>query len=208
LIFNTATKAGKYKNVIHILAICCFAILGIYFNTKDMLLPYHMQTSLLAIPIMYVGYWLKNNLEKVKKYFGVIGGGTSVLLLVFILNETGQFIELSINKILSPALFYPVTLLGMYFCMCLATLIEKNTITRQVFSYIGKNCFHIMALHFLCLKLVDFVYYHMMGMDEISVLMTFPFSFKIKPVYYVVGVGLPLLLAEGYKRVKSLWTQA
>jgi len=178
-------------------------VLGIYFNTKDILLSYHMQTSLLAVPILYLGYWLKKNWEKIKKYCGLIGGGVSVLLLVFILHRTGKVIELSINSIMSPVLFYPVTLLGLYFCMCLANLIEKNNLTRKLFSYIGQNSFHIMALHFLCIKIVDFIYYHIMGMNDPSILMAFPNSFRIRPVYYIVAVFLPLGLVEGIRRMKK-----
>ena len=34
-------------------------------------------------------------------------------------------IELSVNQIMHPALFYPVTVIGILFCLCLAEGIKK-----------------------------------------------------------------------------------
>ena len=75
-------------------------------------------------------------------------------------------IELSVNQILHPALFYPVTLLGIYFCMGLAKMLSRNPYTEKFFSMVGKESFHIMALHFLGFKIVDRIYSAVYGITD------------------------------------------
>ena len=75
-------------------------------------------------------------------------------------------IELSVNQILHPVLFYPVTLLGIYFCIGLAKILGKNPYTEKFFSLVGKESFHIMALHFLGFKIVDRIYSSVYGITD------------------------------------------
>ena len=203
LIFHFAEKLGHHGKYLHLLAFCSSAIVGIILNHEGYYLSYHMQTSVLALPVMYVGYCLKNHIDTVKKYCTWWGGLISAAIIVLILNKTLLFIELSVNSIMSPLLFYPVTFLGLYFCMSLAALIEKNSFTQNLFSYIGKNSFHIMALHFICFKIIDFVYYHAVGFSEPSILQQFPSSFPIWPVYYLGGTFLPLGIVWLFYKVRN-----
>lgn len=203
LIFHFGEKLGKYGTYLHILAFLGSAIVGIILNSQGYYLSYHMQTSVLALPIMYVGYFLKHHMDTIKKYCTWWGGLISAAIIVLILNKTSLYIELSVNSIMSPYLFYPVTFLGIYFCMCLAALIEKNSMTEKLFAYIGKNSFHIMALHFLCFKIVDFAYYHVAGFSDASILQMFPSSFPIWPVYYVVGTFMPLGMVWVFYKIRD-----
>lgn len=65
-----------------------------------------------------------------------------------------------------------------------------------------KNSFDIMALHFLAFKIVDLVACFLV--HDFTNLSVFPHTFIVLwPVYYIVGIGLPLVLKKMYTCVKA-----
>lgn len=205
LSFYVAEKCGKYSKYVHGLFIIGFALSGIYLNANGIYLQYHMQTSVIAVPFMHLGYWLKNNIDKVKKYCTCWGAIVAAAILAFSLYTTGGVIELGSNRIMSPTLFYPVSLVGIYFCMSVAATLEKINLTKTVFSYIGKNSFHIMALHFLVFKIFDYIYYHVTCMNDPSILLRFPCSFtNFWYIYYTLGTFIPLLMIFPIQKIKQI----
>ena len=122
---------------------------------------------------MYIGYFAKQKwdvLDKTVTWYGTI---LSAAVILGILNRMPGSIELSVNQILHPALFYPVTLLGIYFCMGLAKMLSRNPYTEKFFSMVGKESFHIMALHFLGFKIVDRIYSAVYGITDAEKLENF-----------------------------------
>ena len=179
---------------------CFFCIvaggLGIYLNQADLQLSYHMQTAILAVPIVYLGYCAKCNWKKINRFVTWWGTILSAVLLTGLLKADIGMIELSVNSIISPWLFYPVTLTGIYFCLGLGKILNSYQRTRKLFQYIGRNSFHIMALHFLMFKLVDLgigIYTH----ASYEVLETAPHAFSCWPLYYAAGIFGPLLVVKG-----------
>lgn len=115
-------------------------------------------------------------------------------------------IELSQNYIISPALFFPVTLLGMVFCVSLGEQILKCKRLSAAVSYIGTISFHIMAIHFLVFKLFDWIYGHMAGVD-ISQMMVFPTAYtNIGLIYSVIGIAGSVALYRCYIEAK-IWVK-
>lgn len=198
-------KMEKVKKTIHshALAVVVCGIVGIVINYKDMYLNYHIQTSILGISIIYLGYYYKKYREKCDKYFK--WWQTPILFVIVwrILSLNVGMIELSINEIMQPLLFYPVTLIGILFCICLAECMEKNEVVTKIFTTIGRYSFHIMALYFLAFKCVDIVVAKILG-DGYDILGKFTVSYEnLWIIYYVAGVGLPIAIIYGLKFLKN-----
>lgn len=201
VLFYHAEK--QHKSIVwHIFACIVSGALGIYLNKENLQLSYHMQTAILAVPVIYLGYFVKSYWSKIEKFVTWWGTIVSAVIITVILKADIGMIELSINSIISPWLFYPVTLAGIYFCMGLAKILNKYRITQKFFQYVGKNSFHIMALHFLMFKLVDLllgIYKH----ETYDVIEKLPHAFECWPVYYAVGVLGPILLVKSTEILKS-----
>ncbi len=190
--FHLANKLPK-SVIFHCLFIICFMVAGIVLNNRKVELRYHAHTSFLAVPVCYLGYICKRYariLKKIAPWWAALISGPALFHLMS-LNK--GVIELSQELIFSPYLFYPVTILGIYYCVSLANLIGKIKYVKQTFAYIGKNSLHIMALHFTALKLIDLLIGLIKGLDP-SVYSAFPNAFDCCLLYYPVATALPLLV--------------
>lgn len=88
--------------------------------------------------------------------------------------------------------FYPVTLVGIYFCFALVKLLN-NKYTCKLFSIIGKNSFHIMALHFLVFKIVDVFYAKVNNITDYNIVSVYPCAFNLTVMYLILGISLPII---------------
>lgn len=199
LIFSFSEKREHPKRLRCIL-IFLVGCAGLYINDADIYLNYHMQTAFLAVPALYAGYIVKLYRERFDRYVTWYGTILAALLLYGILQLDIGKVELAKNQIIHPLLFYPVTAVGIYFCAGLAKGFGKN----RLVAFIGKNSFHIMALHFTAIKLVDVIYGTLIHADA-DVIETFPSAFGLWPVYYAAGVFLPLLFVEMGRRILRLF---
>lgn len=191
-IFSFAEKM-KYSKAIHI--ICCFAmaILGLYANTQRMFWDYNLQTAILGIPIIYFGYFVKLNWNYISRYINIIISILCAVIINYILSMNIGIIELSVDWIINQWLFYPVTILGIYFCLGISKTIDKITLLRRLFINIGQNSFHIMALHFLMFKIVDQIYGRKIKVSP-EIMEKFPHAFELWYIYWLTGILGPLIL--------------
>lgn len=187
---------------LYVFAACFFAVAGLVVTQKQIELAYHIQTAILAVPIVFLGYFTKNNWDKLKKFVTIWGGLIAALLILWILSLDIGRIELAKNQIINVYLFYPVTVLGMYFCLCLGDVINKSK-AKNFVAYIGKNSFHIMGLHFLSFKVLDFFASKFYHETDLAVIGRFTNSgYDIKLLYVIVGVGLPLIIISLFNQFK------
>lgn len=201
LIFSFSERQ-KHPVAVRCMGILLIACIGIFINEAEINLNYHMQTVFLAVPALYAGYVAKCYRERISRYVTWYGTILAGLVLYGVLRLDIGMIELAKNQIIHPLLFYPVTAVGIYFCSGLAKGIGKSKELNRLFTWIGRNSFHIMALHFTAIKLVD-VIYGTLTHAEPEVMETFPYAFQIWPVYYVAGIFLPLFVVEiGRKLLK------
>lgn len=98
-----------------------------------------------------------------------------------------------------------VALSGIVMVLNLSKLIERFSI-RKFFYYAGNNTMIILALHFVCLKLVSLLKILVYGWP-IERLAEFPVIEQNNTVwwiaYVVVGVSVPLLVQKCYDRIRS-----
>ena len=201
LLFYIAEK-NKFPMVFHVAFICITMTVGLMMHSGAQWYLYHIQTSVLALPVCYFGFFVKKYWNVLKKFVTWYGGIIAAIGLHFLVTTKHGGIELSANQIITPYLFYPATFLGIYYCLALAKIISTFKYSRKIFAYVGKNSFHIMALHFVCLKLVD-VIYGLITNQPPEIYSKFPFAFDLWYIYYPVGIFLPLGIIELCKLVKK-----
>ena len=195
----------KIKKTIwgHILAMFVCSIVGIVLNYKEVYLNYHIQTSILGISIIYLGCFYKKYRMKFEKYLKWWYAPILGTMIWGILSLKIGMIELSVNQIMHPALFYPVTLIGILFCLCLAEGIKKVRPLCKMFATIGKNSYHIMALHFLAFKCVDLVAVRIFK-DGNDVLGKFTVSYEnLWWIYYIAGIAIPIAVIYALKYIRN-----
>lgn len=198
-------KMEQIKKTIwgHILAMFVCSIVGIVLNYKEVYLNYHIQTSILGISIIYLGCFYKKYRMKFEKYLKWWYAPILGTMIWWILSLKIGMIELSVNQIMHPALFYPVTLTGILFCLCLAEGIKKVRPFCKMFATIGKNSYHIMALHFLAFKCVDLVAVRIFK-DGNDVLGKFTVSYEnLWWIYYIAGIAIPIAVIYALKYIRN-----
>lgn len=190
--------------------ILLFAISGILLCNNNINLDYHVQISILSVPIIYCGVFSRIYWEKIDKYIKNWGWIICMILIFAIMFITKLDIELSVNRIMNPFLFYPVTLLGIYFCLSLAKMINtkmtnKSRHIKSFIAIIGENSFHIMALHILFIKIVDIIYSKIYGLTDTSLILRFPNSYPeiLLSIYIIVGIIGPLSIILPLKKFKK-----
>ena len=198
-------KMEQIKKTIwgHILAMFVCSIVGIVLNYKEVYLNYHIQTSILGISLIYLGCFYKKYRMKFEKYLKWWYAPILGTMIWGILSLKIGMIELSVNQIMHPALFYPVTLTGILFCLCLAEGIKKVRPFCKMFATIGKNSYHIMALHFLAFKCVDLVAVRIFK-DGNDVLGKFTVSYEnLWWIYYIAGIAIPIAVIYALKYIRN-----
>lgn len=187
----------------HTIVIIVCSIVGIVLNYKEIYLNYRIQTSILGISIIYLGYFYKRHCMKCEKYLKWWYAPILGVMIWGILSLKIGMIELSVNQIMHPALFYPVTVIGILFCLCLAEGIKKVRPICKMFTTIGKNSYHIMALHFLAFKCVDLVAVRIFK-DGNDVLEKFTVSYEgLWYIYYIAGIAIPIIIIYTLKYIRN-----
>ena len=176
----------KVKLCSYALCIIVFAIAGIYMNYQEFYLTYHVQTSFLAVPIMYLGWIIKKNIKNIEKYVCWQGAIVSAIILTITV-YSNITVELSANRLGNIWLFYPITIIGIYFCLCLSELTTRINVFYNAIKFIGRYSFHFMALHFLVFKILDKFVALYKG-DSRSISCEFPHSYNLGVGYAFMAI--------------------
>ena len=186
--------------IIRIFICAAIGIVGLIVTEKHYGLLYNMQIVYLMLPIVALGHVYEKYMDKVNTIIGFPGLLFSIFLLEIILKSDVGIINLSEFQIINKYLFYPVTIIGIYFCLCLGKILSYSNKIKKIIAYVGKNSLHIMALHLLCIKIVDVFACCITGQkDKLSL---YPHSFNnIWIIYYIVGVALPIMIWYSINKV-------
>ena len=181
------------KWISHAVVLLVTGALGLYTSSCGMCLHFALQTALLGIPVIYLGYWFQQNRETLIRFANPLTCLVSMSLLgVFVYMKIGH-IDLANNQIISVYWFYPITILGIIFCVSLAESIRSAKWVANVVAHAGSISFHIMALHFAVFKCFDLFVGKFMGI-ELEARMRFPYTFdRIGWLYTILGIGIPAL---------------
>lgn len=192
----------KDNNIFCLLTMISFGGLGVLLCYKNIYLQYMAQISILSVFFIYLGLFTKIYIKKLDKYIyklGFIPAGIIIYVINYITNSS---VELSINRIINPFIFFIISITGIYFCLSLAKFIKGKKIENKI-TEIGKNSFHIMALHFLFMKIIDVIYCKINGIEDILLMSKFPTSFDLWYLYIPFGVIMPVLVIKLLKYIKE-----
>ena len=184
-----SNKFNRNIFVLHttmIIIMTSIAFLGFYFHDHELNLRFHMQTAFLCAPVIYIGFIVKIMYPKIKEYLGLMTFLIAIISLKLFLDH-GYNIELAYNQYASKYLFYPISIIGIIFCLSLGHLLLKLKYVKDVLIFIGRNSFHYMALHFIVIKIIDLVVWNIKK-DSIDVLRLFPKSYDLGLLYVIITV--------------------
>lgn len=197
--FNMYLKKKSIYIIFYVLICLGVGLVGLIVTEKHYGLLYNMQIVYLMLPIVALGKAYRIYRYKMNWLIGIPGLVISFITLVIVLKLNIGVVNLSEYQIINKYLFYPVTICGVYFCLCLGKILSYSYKIERLMTYIGKNSFHIMALHLLCIKIVDIFACYIL--NQRNLLNLYPHSFdNIWLIYYIVGVGGPLLILKFIKK--------
>lgn len=201
--YLTRNISLKYvREGIRFFCVVVLGVVGVYVTENQYGLLYNMQIAYLMVPVIALGHYFALYREKIDKFINVVGLAISVVILVWVIEQNMGIIELSKFMIINRYVFYPVTICGIYFCLCLGKLLCRSMKVTKLFSMAGCMSFDIMALHFLALKLVDYLICNITG--NVEKLSAFPHTFtSIWLIYYIVGLILPMLIKSIAVKIKA-----
>lgn len=169
--------------------------IGFFLNMRKCGLPYNLQAALLVVPIYFLAWMMKLYLPNFKRYMPWYGCILSAFLLTQCNSRLHIFVDLASMSV--PGLwFYVVSLIGIYFVLSLACLMERLTPFSRVLAFLGRQSFDIMAVHFTVFKLLDYGYARFVLGSMPENLSAFPVSFRYElgPVYILVGLFVPAVI--------------
>ena len=165
---------------------------------------YYLNFALAVQPILFLGELGKKYIPKYKSLpiqYHLIICFCSSLLISAINYFSGNEIEFSKEKIYGVWGFYPMVFVGIIFCLSLASIM-KGHIAANIFAFLGKSSFVIMALHFQTFKIVDLV---MKRFIEDSDITNFPVSYPqigVRIAYFIIGLAAPSVIAIVYNEIR------
>lgn len=191
------------------LPVCAFACIliglaGVFLNMRSCPLPYNLQAALLVVPVYLIAWLMQQFFSNFRHYTVWYGCLISALLLHLTNTKLHIFIDLASMHI-PGVLFYPISIIGIYFVLSLSDLSERIRPLAKVLAFLGRHSFDIMAIHFTLFKLIDFAYARFILKEIPETLSNFPVSFRYEmgPFYILIGLFLPALIGWCIDRIAA-----
>lgn len=197
-------KSGSFPYTLELwlmlLALSAYSC-GVVLLQHGARLEWNMELSLILLPIVIIGWFYRRyqarlSCHELWLFWGIIP------FAVFRYWGTG--VELSQHRLISPLLFFVVTLTGIMFHLGLCRLFCRNTLLQQVLAAIGRHSLFIIAFHFLAFKLVNWglICWYGFPMEALAAFPCLGYPL-IKgswwSLFAVFGVFGPLILKLGFK---------
>ena len=193
---------NNYKKVQMMVIILIFVIGSIFLYSESSFNSKNIIRVSYALPIFYFGYLFKQYENKIN--MKLVYAFISAVVLYF-LSRKGS-IDMANEIFVNPIFYILSSILGIYLSVYVSKLINKN----KVLEYIGKNTTIILALHFICFKIVDYLYIKYAGISMKN-LSAFPVLKRELWLFYsIAGIFIPIILKLIYdkyaiKNMKSIF---
>lgn len=184
------------------LASAVLGFIGFFLNMRKCGLPYNLQAALLVVPIYFLAWLMKLYLPDFKRFLPWYGCILSAFLLTQCNSRLHIFVDLASMSV--PGLwFYVVSVIGIYFVLSLACLMERLVPVSKVLAFLGRQSFDIMAVHFTVFKLLDYGYAAFVLGTVPENLSSFPVSFRqeLGPVYLLAGLFIPAVIGWAVDKI-------
>lgn len=189
---KSSIKDSKKQYIIMAL----MTLIGIYFNYKNLNIGLHYQTSLVVLPFLYLGNWLKKNERKIHP--NLLIGVFCLAMVVLSPSIFNHEVELSINQLGNIILFYLIPMIAFYLLYTISYYIDKylNRLSR-VLAKVGERTIPIMCLHLLFFKIVDFIAIHFYTKDyQLLSMFTHSYDNYMYIIYGLIGIIGPYFVSS------------
>ncbi len=162
----------------------------------------YLDKALIMLPVIYIGYLVQNDklnsiIERITKLgmFPIYGGCITILNFI-----TGLQVEITKDLYYGYVWFYPMTFLGILFCISLSSLSKSGRRCSHIMQEIGSRSFEVMAFHFMAFKATDLIlaktiYRNFDNMK--SMVKYFPISFSdFRWLYIICGIGISYSISK------------
>ena len=187
------------------LASAVLGFIGFFLNMRKCGLPYNLQAALLVVPIYFLAWLMKLYLPDFKRFLPWYGCILSAFLLTQCNSRLHIFVDLASMSV--PGLwFYVVSVIGIYFVLSLACLMERLAPVSKVLAFLGRQSFDIMAVHFTVFKLLDYGYAAFVLGTVPENLSSFPVSFRqeLGPAYLLAGLFIPAVIGWAVDKIAGV----
>ena len=184
------------------LASSFLGFIGFFLNMRKCGLPYNLQAALLVVPIYFLAWLMKLYLPNFQRFLPWYGCILSAFLLTQCNSRLHIFVDLASMSV--PGLwFYVVSVIGIYFVLSLACLMERLAPVSKVLAFLGRQSFDIMAVHFTVFKLLDYGYAAFVLGTVPENLSSFPVSFRqeLGPAYLLAGLFIPAVIGWAVDKI-------
>jgi len=137
-----------------------FLILGFLLHKTNFTL-----LSIDKVLSFYILFFLGFLIKKYSTMLGIIFGRTIFVRIITITiclsillfcNQIGR-IELVLTDYKNPLYFIVVSITGWLMVYQISYFLSKISVTRKLFTYLGRNTMPIVIFHFLCFKIISLV---------------------------------------------------
>ncbi len=200
----TGGESNTAKLTIAAASSILIGLIGLFLNMRSCSLPYNLQTALLVVPLYLIAWFMHLYLSDFRRYTVWYGCLVSAILLHLINTKLHIFIDLASMHV-PGILFYPISVIGIYFVLSLSDLSERINILAKIIAFLGRHSFDIMAVHFTVFKLIDFAYARFILKNIPETLSNFPvaFRYELGPFYILIGLFLPAFIGWCVDRVTT-----
>ena len=166
---------------------------------------FFIQISIIAVSFICLGIIYKRYEDKFKIIISNWSWMPSAVVIFILLKQYTSWIDLSNNQLINPLMFYILSLLGIYFCLSLAKTISYFKTSRKITALIGRNSFHIMAMHLMIIKSIDISYAYLKGIKDYNLISNLPYAFsnKLWFIYFTLGSIIPIIIITPFKWFKK-----
>ena len=179
-----------------------------YLIKRRIVLDFRTQISLLVMPFFMLGYYLRKKIKDLSQILNIFIFIICSCLLSYTSFKQHYFINFSKNSI-GGALwkFIFISLIGIYFCLYVAKLINKTSKISKLFCLMGEYSFEIMATHFLIFKIIDYtvnIPNIVKGNINPRYYRKFPYAYKtFWPIYITFGTLIPTFFFHSIKMIRE-----
>lgn len=163
--------------------------LGVWILGKE-ILPWSLDLTPITFAFLAIGYLSRNVLNTLK--FGPLPFFIALLIFFSLHYFFDETINLNTRHYGQFFICTAQAILGIYICLTGAAIIEKDRISRKVFSYIGSGSLFILIFHWFFMSYV---------FDTMRLICN---PFLSSAIGILTGIAFPLIFWEISKRIRLL----
>lgn len=209
IIFFILMKLKKMKNVVAIILL----IIGFLLSYYKILLPWAIETSLIASFFVYTGYYYKKITKDNKSNKSLlIEILIAIIAVIFCYKYNGSIAMLN-HKYNNILLFLLGAYAGIILILNISKFINKSTKNKlkNLLCYLGKNSIIIMICHEPLKRIIIKLYSTLLNLNiDIvresifhSLILTLIIIVAITPITYIINNYVPFLIGKSKKTKKE-----